>query len=55
MTAFLLRWATPNGTGAHSETPTVEALLAEGWTVAGKDPRYDSVLMRKECDDESGE
>ena len=45
-----MRWATLGEAGAHSETPTVEALLAEGWTIAGKDPRYDSVLMRKEIE-----
>ena len=50
---FWLRWARPDGAYApHSGTPTVADCEADGWTVAGKDPRYPSLLMRR---DEVGE
>jgi len=50
---FFLRWARPDGAYApHSETPTVSEAEREGYRVVGGDPRYPSVLMRR---DEVGE
>ena len=46
---FYLRWARPDGTyTAHSGTPTVSECEAEGYYIAGGDPRYPSVLMRRD-------
>ncbi len=48
---FYLRWARPSSRpGAHTATPTVAACVAAGWRVVGADPRYDSVLMRRDDD-----
>ena len=57
MTYFLC-WARIGDSHAHSLTPTVADLEAQGWRVVGQDERYtNSVLMRKDekGEEESGE
>ena len=48
MTPFLLRWAslTP-----HHTLPLVADLERDGWYHVGNDPRYPSILMRKDVDE----
>lgn len=48
-TVFWLRWARPDGKcGAHSGTPTVSECEADGYHAVGGDPRYPTVLMRRD-------
>lgn len=42
---YLLRWASPDG---HMGMPLITDLERDGWTAIGKDPRYPSVLMKKD-------
>ncbi len=42
---FLYRYA---GVRSRTDCPSVEELLAEGWTVESIDPRYQTRLMKKE-------
>ena len=50
MTAWLYRWAYPaERTSRPFDWPSVDELLAAGWSVAGQDPRYGAVLMRREA------
>jgi hypothetical protein len=47
---FYLRWARLGAATVHGGTPSVEQCEAEGYRAVGGDPRYPSVLMRKDDD-----
>lgn len=46
---FLVQWATPDG--HPNNMPRVEDLERDGWTPIGRDPRYRSVLMRRDVEE----
>lgn len=46
---FDLQWATPDGHPANM--PRLADLEHDGWRVIGKDPRYRSLLMRRDVEE----
>lgn len=44
---YLLRWASPDG---HMGMPLIADMERDGWRPIGRDPRYPSVLMRRDVD-----